>query len=127
MRAAVKRRRQLQDVLEIISQDRVPPTMREAVRMQGDERAADDSEECESNPRGEKDRKLPPCRCLSVRLCGGERINDAAKQNRIGELRRRECKVGASKYHAQTHFRRQQGEDVAIESYQVHSRCCPAS
>ena len=50
MHAGVIGQRQLQDVIEVVGQDRLALAVRQPVGVQGDERAADDGEQAEPDP-----------------------------------------------------------------------------
>ena len=101
MDAAVEAQRQLQDVLEVVGHHRVAAAMRQPVGVQRDERAADDGEEAEAHPGREQRDEIGPGRGAAVALRAGERIDDAAEQDRLGELRRGQRHVGDRQHPAE--------------------------
>ena len=87
MGAAMKRYRKLQHVLEIVGQHRLLAAVREPVGMKRDQHAAGDGEQAERDPCGQQGRQRFH---VGRRACGlslHQRIDDAAEQDRLGELR----------------------------------------
>ena len=86
MGAAVEGDRELQHVLEIVGEHRLLAAMREPVGMERDQHAAADGEQPERDPRGEQGCQ----RCHVGRRIRGlglhQHVDDAAEQDRLGEL-----------------------------------------
>ncbi len=120
MRAAVERQRQLQDVLEIFRQHRVPAPVREAVGVQRDHHAAGDVEQTEGDPPGQERQQGRPFQRGRIGLRAGQRVDDAAEQDGFGELRRRERHIGEGEQPAQAGFRAEQAKHAAIETDEIH-------
>ena len=78
MGIAVIGERQLQHVFEIAGQDDVTAAMRQAVRVQRDQRAADNSEKPEASPGGKQHPQSRPRWKLAASLCAGQGVDDAA-------------------------------------------------
>ena len=113
MRAGVERHRQLQDVLEIARQYGLALAVREAVRMQRDDRADADGEQAEGGPGREQ-------RPRRAAVLAREHVDDAAEQHGLGELRRRQQEIGDGEDPAEPRFLAEQFEDAGIEAEQGH-------
>ncbi len=106
MDAAVIAERQLQDVLEIVGHHRVAAAVRQPVGMQRDQRAADDGEQAEAHPAAEQRHQIGPDRNAAPALGAGQRVDDAAEQDRLGELRGGQRHVGDGQHPAEPGLRR---------------------
>ena len=99
MLAGVVGERQLQHVLEIIRQHQVAAPMRQPVGEPGDDGAGDDDEQPEGDPgakqRGQCQGRSPDAGRQRAR----ERIDDAAEQHRLDELRRGERDIRGRQCH----------------------------
>ena len=101
MGAAVERERKLQQVLEIVGQHALLAPVREAVRMQRDQHAAADGEQSEPDPGGEQRGQVGERRQPAGGLRAHQRVDDAAEQHRLGELRRRQRHIGDREHPAE--------------------------
>ena len=125
MGAGVKGQRQLHDMFEITGENRLTLAMREAVRLQGDERAADDREQSERHPCAEQ----RPGRCDDAEQrvgtwLAGQHVDDAAEQHRLGELRHGKQQIGDGEKPAEPGFLAEQFKNANIKTDQRDS---PAS
>src|SRR3954453_2005161 len=120
MRAAMKRERKLQDVLEIVGQHGLAPSVREAVRVQRDQHAAGDGEQPECDPRAEQRRQRAHIGRRVRRLRLHQCIDDAAEQDGLGELSRRECDVCDGENPAEPGLGPKQPQHTRIELKETH-------
>ena len=116
MGAAVVAQRQLQHVLEIVGQHGVTAAVGEAIGMQRDQHAAADREQPErqpTRPAAAPDRTRPAGHWPPARR--RERIDDAAEQDRLGELRGRKRHVGDGQQPSEPGLGPELCEDARIE------------
>ena len=113
MGAAVKGERQLQHVLEVGREDALAAAMCEPVRVQRHKCPAQDAEQRKTAPGN--DQHVEP---LSDRM--GERIDDAAEQHRLRELRAGQRQVGEREQPSQPGFVAEQAQHTRIKLYQFH-------
>ena len=121
MGVAVIGQRQLQNVLEIAGQHDVAAAVREAVGVKRDQRAAGNGEQPEAGPGGEENAEFLPGRRHAARLRVGQRVDNAAEQNRLGELRGSQRHIGQRQRPGQPAFGAKQGKDAAIKAKKVHA------
>ena len=120
MLAGVIGERQLQHVLEIIRQHQVAALMRQPVGEPGDDRAGNDDEQPEGDP-GAKQRG--ECRRRSAdagRQRARERIDDAAEQHRLDELRRSERDIRQRQCHREPNVGAEQAKHAKIDAEKRH-------
>ena len=117
MGAGVEGQRQLQDVLEIVGQDRLALAVREPVGLQGHERAARNGEEPERDP-GRQER---PGRVRAGHRLAGENVDDPAEQHGFGELRARQQEIGDREQPAQSRLLAEQLENAGVETEYGHA------
>ena len=120
MRAAMEGERQLQHVLEIVGQHGLAAAMGEPVRVQRDQHAAADGEQAEADPGGEQRRQDREIRRLRGALRAHQRVDDAAEQHRLGELRDRERHIGAGEHPAEPRLGAEQAKHARIELEEIH-------
>ena len=84
----------MQHVFEIVGQDRLTPLVRELVGIKRNERAAHDEEQAEPDPGCDERGEPRPIERATATLCAGERIDDAAEQDRLGQRRRGKRYIG---------------------------------
>ena len=121
MDAGVIGQRQLHDVVEVVGQHRLTLAVRQPVGLQGDEGAADDGEQPETDPGREQRPDRGRYGCAGSRgLAVGECVDDPAEQDRLCELRDREQDVGEGKQPAEPGFRSERFENTAVEADKRH-------
>ena len=112
--------RQLQDVLEIVAQHRLPAPVRQAIGVQGDGHAAGDGEEPESRPGDEQRHERRHRRFDPLGLGAHQRVDDPAEQDRLAELGGRERHIGAGQEPSQAGLGTEQPEHAAVDAKEVH-------
>ncbi len=118
MGGAVEGERQLQHVLEVGGEDALAAAVREPVGVQRHEGAAQDAEQGKPAPGG--DQHIEP---LSDRM--GERVDDAAEQHRLRELRAGQRQVGECEQPAQPGLVAEQAQHTRIKLHQFHLQPVP--
>ena len=93
MGRAVVGLRQLHHVLEVVGEHGLAPSVRQAVGIKRHQRPEHDGEEAEDDPGHDQSEELGPDRGRAFRLRASERVDDAAEQNRLGELGNHESDV----------------------------------
>src|ERR1700730_8779683 len=88
--------------------------MSEAVSMQRDKRAAEDREQAQADPGGNQRRKRAGGQAL------GQRVDDAAEQDRFGKLSPRQRQVCQCEQPGEPCFVTEQRKDAGIDAYKVH-------
>ena len=106
MDAAVEAERQLQDVLEIVGHHRVAAAVRQPVGMQRDSAPQTMVNSPKPTQAREQRHQIGPGRDAALGLRAGQRIDDAAEQHRLGELRGRQRHVGDGQHPAEPGLRR---------------------
>ena len=125
MLAGVIGQRQLQHVLEIIRQHQVAALVRQPIGEPGDHRAGDDDEQPERDP-GAKQRRQGQGRGPDAgRQRAGERIDDAAEQHRLDELRRGERDIRGRQCHRQRGIGTEQAKHAKIDAGERHGAAVP--
>ncbi|MGY3618774.1 hypothetical protein ACVJGD_004970 [Bradyrhizobium sp. USDA 10063] len=120
MGAGVKGQRQLQDMLEIIGQDRLPLAMREPVGMQRHDGTTPDREQAERDP-GREQRPWRGGRDQPGDRLAREHVDDLAEQHRLGELRAGEQEIGAGQDPAEPRLLAEQFEHANVKTKQRHA------
>src|SRR3954447_18018516 len=116
MGARMEGQRQLQDVLEIVRQDRLPLAVGEPVGLQRYDRAAGDGEQSERDPGNhERPRQGGACDRLA-----GEYVDDPAKQHWLGELRCRKQEIDDREQPAQRRLLAEQLENAGVDAEDGH-------
>ena len=120
MRAAVERVRQAQDMLEVAAHRGEPAALREPVGVQCHQHAGADAGDADQAPQAEQQQGLPPG--LGARACAaaGERVDDAAEQQRAEKAGRGESGVGDHQRDREVALRREQADHAAVESHDAH-------
>ena len=122
MGVAVIGERKLQNVLEIAGQDDVAAAVRQAVCEESNQRAAGDGEKPKAGPGGQQHAQLRPRRRLAAGLRAGQRVDDAAEQNRLGKLgggQRHICQRQRPSYSG---LGPEQCENAAVEAKNTHGK-----
>ena len=101
--------------------------MRKPVGVKRHDGSANNNEKTEANPGRDQGPEASPGKWTARALRTGERINDAAKQDRLGELRGCECDIRQSKRPAQTNLRTEKPEDARVKPKNRHQSLCAAS
>ncbi len=120
MGAGMIGQRQLQDVLEKIRQHEVAALVRETIGEPGHQRAGADDEQAEPDPGAQQRRQRPYRGTDAGGQRAGQRIDDAAKQHRLDELRCGESDIGERQHRRQPRLRTQQSEYAKVDANKPH-------
>ncbi len=118
--------RQLQHVLEIIRQHQIAAPVRQPIGEPGDQRAGADNEQAETDPGADERRERPDRRRETCGQRARQRIDDAAEQHRLDELRRGERDIGERQRDGEAGVGAQQAEHAEIEADERHGRVLAA-
>ena len=80
----------------------------------------DDNEQAETDPGADQRRQRPRRRRDACRQRSGQRIDDAAEQHRLDELRAGERDIGQRQRQRQSRDRAQQAENAEIDADEGH-------
>ena len=120
MRAAVEGVRQPQDVLEILGHRGQAPTLRQAVGVQRDQDAGADAADPDQAPCAEQQQDLLPGLVARALAAAGERVDDAAEQERPEEAGRGERRIGQAQRDRKASLRSEQGQHAAVQAQETH-------
>ena len=121
MRAGMVGERQLQHVLEIIRQHHVAALMREPVGEPGHQRAGDNDEQAEADPGADQRRQRPRRRRRApAGSAPDKRVDDAAEQHRLDELRAASAILASASDHGEPRVGAQKAEHAKIDTDKGH-------
>ncbi len=125
---AVKSKRQLKDMLEIIGQHSEATAMRQPIGVERNKRAAENGKQPKADPNDEKQPQMRPRGRPVVRVDTRERIDDTAKQHRLGKLRHGQGQIGERQEPAYSAVSPKVFENTAVKAKRIHlaSGPCPS-
>ena len=116
---AVKGERQLQNMLEIAGEHRLPAAVGKTIGIERNERAAQHGEDSKPRPGDQQQRQDRPIGRRVAGLCAGERIDNPTEQHRLGELRRSERRVTGRQQPTEPALGSQKPEHASIEAKEI--------
>ena len=122
MRAGMISERQLQHVLEVLRQHHIAAMMGEPVGKPSHQGAGDDDEEPEADPGPDQRCQYPRCGAEAFGQGTGKRIDNAAEQHRLDELRAGERDVGEPQRYRELGLRAQQSQHAKIDAEEGHTK-----
>jgi hypothetical protein len=125
VRGSMKRARQPEHVLEILTHRGQPTALRESVGMQRDQNAGADAHDGDQPPDAEERERVPPGLLRRARRAAGKRVDDPPEQQRTDEGHAREGEIGQDQRDREALLRREQHQHSAIDLKEAHGgwRC----
>ncbi len=118
MDGSMEGKRQVEHMLEIGAHRGETPPMGHPVGTKADEDRADDREQGEADPGADQRRKLPDAGAAMQRFADIHPVDDAAEEDRLGELRGRQGEIGKGEKDRHMSLAAEQAQGAEIEPRQ---------